>query len=157
MKKVSSTFLILIYSVTIYFALYISGSINLYIENDFFINNFKNNKSTEFMFEDGATIADIDGAMFDENIIISKDLDTLLTVVGVSYINDIDIKLNVEGRYFNDDDFKFSKKVAIVGEDVLKEVRGKEKKYYRFNGDDYEVIGVIKGGSQGSWVVIRPY
>ena len=117
MKKVSSTFLILIYSVTIYL-LHISGSINLYMKM-IFINNFKNNKSTEFMFEDGATIADIDGAMFDENIIISKDLDTLLTVVGVSYINDIDIKLNVEGRYFNDDDFKFSKKVAIVGEDVF--------------------------------------
>ncbi|NLL72550.1 MAG: ABC transporter permease [Clostridiales bacterium] len=151
MKKVSSIFLILIYTVTIYFTLYISASLALYIKNDFFINNFKNNKSIEFTFESEGAIANIDLDMFDENIIISKNLDTSLQIVGVFYINDIETKFDVEGRYFNEEDFKLSKKVAIVGEEVLKELRGNENKYYRFHEDDYEVIGVIKGSSKGNW------
>lgn len=51
----------------------------------------------------------------------------------------------IKGRFFQDGDFFKNKKIAVVGKNVTKLTVINGKKYYNYQGTNFEVIGIMSG------------
>lgn len=69
------------------------------------------------------------------------------------------------GRFINDEDIKYKRKVCVIGEDIYKQFYDKDEEaigdYVRINGIYFKVVGVYKpsqnGGFEGDDSIFMPF
>lgn len=155
MKKLAANFLKLIYIVTVFFCLYIANVLNQYIENDFYINNCKNNHTTSFEVGAGTSIKELQKHAKGKDLVIAKELETSAQVIGIYYGDEIRPNIAVRGRFFQKKDMEEQSRTAVVGQEVLKEL--KDKSTYVFGQEKYKIIGVIQNSEKGKWGAYKVY
>lgn len=160
-KLLSSLFLIIVFMTIVVFSCFLTSSLEYAVRDEILVNNFLGPEAKSFKIIPEEDAANWPRALFEipEHCVISKPLDILGSTVGIYISGSVDIIPEMkEGRFFNERDFAAGGKYAVVGEKILPDTLAKnDKRFYIFENQEYEVIGVMKNRNADDWLGYRSY
>lgn len=160
-KLLSSLFLIIVFMTIVVFSCFLTSSLEYAVRDEKLVNNFLGPKAKSFKIIPEEDAADWPRALFEisEPHVISKSLDEFGSTVGIYISGSVDIVPDMkEGRFFNERDFTAGGKYAVVGEKILPATLAKnDKRFFIFENQEYEVIGVMKNRNANDWLGYRSY
>lgn len=110
-------------------------------------NNFYSEHSIHFLLrEDNQSHTDLTKLAKNEEYILFKENISDDPYIKGIYINGKPkLPSTIEGRFFKEEDFFSDNRIAVIGKNVKNTIIKKNKEYYSFDGEFYEVIGKMGG------------
>lgn len=160
-KNPSQVFLYVIYITLTIFTCVMVASIRSYLKSEMFIYNFTNQETihtTIHLFEKKFSLKQLNDKKIG-SYLLSKALDTDEEIVGMYFNKAPFLHLQVaSGRFFLEEDFKDDTKKIVIGSNLMKKTRTVNgKRYFKFDDEQYKVIGILENKGNLSWTSNKAY